>query len=250
MPTAYSGAVCGHGRDGQSYASTLAWFCPVLDSCDDVSAYINADKNGGNLGRDGRYNNKSSHPMDDIFLIEQTKLGNPQAFRLLVLRYQRPLFKFLSGFGLAGARVEELAQETLLRVYENLASYQSDKGASFATWLFVIAKRLALNELARSEYRYPTFELEAAMQLDNDSPSPLAEIEATQQRQQLHHSLQRVTEPFRSALVLSYLEELKLTEIAEIENCSVGTVKSRIFRGKQMLARLLQTAEAHTDEYP
>ena len=106
---------------------------------------------------------KDSHFMEDNFLIEQAKAGNPHAFRLLVLRYQRPLFKFLSGFAIPLARVEELAQDTLLRVHENLSSYQAEKGASFVTWLFVIAKRLALNELARSEHRFQTEEINDAI---------------------------------------------------------------------------------------
>ena len=180
--------------------------------------------------------------MDDNFFIEQAKTGNPQAFRLLVLRYQRPLFKFLTGFRLPAARVEELAQETLFRVYENLASYQADKGASFATWLFVIAKRLALNELARSEHQFQAAEIAQAMELESHSPSPPDTLETAQRQQLVRNALQQVEEPFRSALILSYIEELKLTEIAAIEQCSLGTVKSRIFRGKQILARLLQNS--------
>jgi RNA polymerase sigma-70 factor (ECF subfamily) len=186
--------------------------------------------------------------MDDNFLIEQAKSGNPQAFRLLVLRYQRPLFKFLGGFGLPAARVEELAQETLLRAHENLAGFRADK-AAFITWLFVIAKRLALNELGRSEYRFQAVDLAQAMALESDAPAPADNLDTVQRQQRVRTALQQVEEPFRSALILSYIEELKLAEIAEIEQCSLGTVKSRIFRGKQLLARLLQTAEEETHEH-
>jgi RNA polymerase sigma-70 factor (ECF subfamily) len=177
--------------------------------------------------------------MDDIFLIGQAQKGNTQAFRLLVLRYQRPLFKYLNGFGIAASRLEEIVQEALLKAYENLASYQAERGASFATWLFVIAKRLALNELARSEHCYQSVELDHAVELASAAPSPPEVLEDEQRQQLVRQAMQHVEEPFRSALVLSYVEELKLTEIAEIEQCSLGTVKSRIFRGKQILARLL-----------
>ena len=177
--------------------------------------------------------------MDEIFLITQAKNGNTQAFRLLVLRYQRPLFKFLNGFGMPAGRVEEIAQEVMLKVYQNLASYQAEKGASFATWLFVIAKRLALNELARSEHHYQTMEIDQALQLESEALSPPEVLEDEQRRHRVLAALQQVEEPFRSALVLSYIEELKLSQIAEIEQCSLGTVKSRIFRGKQILTRLL-----------
>lgn len=186
--------------------------------------------------------------MDDNFLIEQAKTGNPQAFRLLVLRYQGPLFKFLSGFGLPAARIEELAQETLLRVYENLTVYRSDKGASFVTWLFVIAKRLALNELARGEHRFLAADMSEVMEMECHDPSPADALDAAQRHQRMRNALQQVDEPFRSALLLSYVDELKLTEIAEIEQCSLGTVKSRIFRGKQILARLIQAEEEDAHE--
>ncbi len=177
--------------------------------------------------------------MDDTFLIGQAVRGNTQAFRLLVLRYQRPLFRFLNGFTLPAGRIEEIAQETLLRAYQNLASYRAERGASFVTWLFVIAKRLALNELARSEHQYQSVEIEQAIAVETDTASPQECLEHEQQQQQVLAALQQVDEPYRSALVLSYIEELKLSEIAEIEQCSLGTVKSRIFRGKQQLAKQL-----------
>ena len=186
--------------------------------------------------------------MDDNFLIEQAKTGNPQAFRLLVLRYQRPLFKFLGGFGLPAVRSEELAQETLLRVHENLAGYRGDKGAGFVTWLFVIAKRLALNELARSEHRFKAVDIAEVMEIESHALSPCDVLDTAQRHQRIRDALQQVDEPFRSALILSYIDELKLTEIAEIEQCSLGTVKSRIFRGKQILARLIQAQEEDTHE--
>jgi RNA polymerase sigma-70 factor, ECF subfamily len=81
--------------------------------------------------------------MDDGFLIRQTITGNRNAFRLLVVRYQRPLFRFLGGFGLGQAVAEELAQEAFLRAYRNLANYDAAK-AKFSSWLFMIAKHLAM----------------------------------------------------------------------------------------------------------
>ena len=110
------------------------------------------------------------------------------------------------------------------------------------TWLFVIAKRLALNELARSEHQHQSVEIDQALTVASESATPQESLEKAQQQQQVLTALQQIDEPFRSALILSYIEELKLTEIAEIEQCSIGTVKSRIFRGKQLLAkRLTQT---------
>src|SRR5512147_605104 len=97
--------------------------------------------------------------MDDGFLIRQVLGGNRNAFRMLVVRYQRPLFRLLAGFGLAQAVSEELAQEVFLRAFRNLSTFDPAK-ASFATWLFTIAKRLALNEVARAGHRAPHLEID------------------------------------------------------------------------------------------
>ncbi len=92
--------------------------------------------------------------MDDGFLIRQVLGGNRDAFRLLIVRYQRPLFRFLGGFGLDQAAAEELAQETFLRAFRDLSGYDASK-ASFSSWLFTIAKHLAMNETVSSRRRAP-----------------------------------------------------------------------------------------------
>src|SRR5207249_2902626 len=89
--------------------------------------------------------------LDDMFLIQQVIDGNTNAFQFLVLRYQRPIFKYLTSFNLGRPIIEELAQETFVRAFKNLRSYSAEKGASFSTWLFVIATWLALNEASRPQ---------------------------------------------------------------------------------------------------
>jgi RNA polymerase sigma-70 factor (ECF subfamily) len=173
--------------------------------------------------------------MDDGFLIRQTLSGNRNAFRLLVVRYQRPLFRFLGGFGLGQAVAEELAQETFLRAYGNLAAYDAAK-AKFSSWLFTIAKHLAMNETARSGQRAPHVDVSAVELPSRESvPGAHEAIERAERRTRVQRALQRLPEGLRSALVLAYLKELSMDDIATIECCSVGAVKSRIFRGKQLL---------------
>jgi len=181
--------------------------------------------------------------MDDGFLIGQVLSGNRNAFRLLVVRYQRPLFRFLGGFGLAQAVAEELAQETFLRAYRNLSVYDPAK-AKFSSWLLTIAKHLAMNEKARSHQRAPHTDVSAIeAEWSGRDPVPRAHeaLETEERSTRVQRALQRLPEVLRSALVLAYLKELSLDEIATIEGCSVGAVKSRIFRGKQLLrAELVQ----------
>ena len=180
--------------------------------------------------------------MDDLFLIKQTLAGNENAFKFLVLRYQRPMFKFLSTFQLAKPDVEEIAQEAFVRAYRALSSYDPAKGASFSSWLFTIARNLALNERDKKHRQGEVFE---ASQESADSvfvdpqPDPHQQLERNESEGKLLKAMALVPEPFRQALVLSYFRELSIEEIAQIECCSAGTVKSRIFRGKQLLKTIL-----------
>src|SRR3569623_2794207 len=89
--------------------------------------------------------------MDDEFLVRQILGGNRDAFRLLVLRYQRPLFRFLGLLGFTRDAAEDVAQQTFLRVYRALGSFAPQQ-AKFSTWLFTIAKRVAANERQRAHH--------------------------------------------------------------------------------------------------
>ena len=163
-----------------------------------------------------------------------------------MVRYQRPLFRFLGGFGLAQAVAEELAQETFLRAYRSLSDYDAAK-AKFSSWLLTIAKRLAMNEKARSHQRAPHTEVSVSeTELSGLDPVPRAHeaLETEERRTRVQRALQRIPEVLRSALVLAYLKELSLDEIATLESCSVGAIKSRIFRGKQLLRAALAESES------
>lgn len=183
--------------------------------------------------------------MDDGFLIRQVLGGNRDAFRFLVVRYQRPVFRFLGGFGLEPAAAEELAQEAFLRAYRNLGSYDAGR-ATFSSWLFTIAKHLALNETARSRRRAPHVECQESTtepRARAAAPSAHETLEKTERRQRVRRAIHKLPDLLRGVLVLAYVKELSMEDIAAIEGCSVGTVKSRIFRGKQLLRATLAKSE-------
>jgi RNA polymerase sigma-70 factor (ECF subfamily) len=182
--------------------------------------------------------------MDDGFLIHQVLDGNRSAFRLLVVRYQRPVFRFLGGLGFEAAAVEELAQEAFLRAYRGLADYDPNK-ARFSTWLFTIAKHLAQNEAARSRRRAPhvAWHEPAAADLPASSASPQEALEHTERGRRVRHAIERLPDLLRAPLVLAYAKELSMQDIAAIEGCALGTVKSRIARGKRMLRAALAQDE-------
>lgn len=178
--------------------------------------------------------------MDDRFLAEQSAKGNTNAFRLLILRYQRMVFSYLGKFLFRTQLLEDLAQETFLRAYRNIADFDVEKGASFSTWLITIARNLAINEKARKKRRreYPDSSMEVAQDLLAQSPEDI--LEQSNLYSKVRSAINKLPEKFHAVVVLSYFEELSLEEIAQIEQCPVGTVKSRVFRGKQILRQILE----------
>ena len=180
--------------------------------------------------------------MDDDFLIRQVLSGNRNAFRMLVIRYQRPLFRFVGGFGLGQAVTEDLAQEAFLRAFRSLSGFDASK-ATFSTWLFTIAKRLAINERARSRNQAHHVEADETTMVPVDVPSAHDDIEKAERAGLVRRALESLPDSLRSALLLAYSKELSIEQIAQVESCAVGTVKSRIFRGKALLRAALMNSE-------
>jgi RNA polymerase sigma-70 factor (ECF subfamily) len=178
--------------------------------------------------------------MDDEFLIQQTLAGKRQAFRLVVLRYQRPLFRFLGLLGFRGAAAEDVAQETFLRAFKGLNSFDPTR-AAFSTWLFAIAKRLAINEWRRTRHQK---DAPAAIAETLDAaPDPAQSAVLSERARRIEQALLTLPAQLRSTFFFSQIKELTLEEVAEIEGCAVGTVKSRIFRAREQLRLTLADEE-------
>jgi len=178
--------------------------------------------------------------MDDRFLIEQSAEGNKNAFRQLVVRYQRMVFSFLGKFLFQVQVLEDLAQETFLRAYRHIADFDAEKGASFSTWFITIARNLAINEKTKKKRRREHLRSVLDMNRDFSEENPQDKLEKRSLNSRVYNAINRLPEKFHTAVVLSYFDELSLEEIAQIEECPVGTVKSRMFRGKQILRQILE----------
>jgi RNA polymerase sigma-70 factor (ECF subfamily) len=172
--------------------------------------------------------------------LQQISNGNRQAFATLVERYQRPLFGYLGRMGLAQAHTEDIAQETFIRAWQNLAQFDP-KRAEFSTWLFTIARHLALNALERASYRLEDTTSDG-MESEDPAGQPLEHLEKREQQQRLHAALLRLPFAERSTLALAYIQGLNLKTVATIEGCSEGAVKVRLHRAREQLRQWL---EAH-----
>ncbi|MGA7741712.1 MAG: sigma-70 family RNA polymerase sigma factor [Polyangia bacterium] len=176
--------------------------------------------------------------MEDSFLISQTLAGQQDSFRLLVLRHQRCVFRFLGVLGFGGQAAEDLAQEAFLRAYRHLSDFDPSR-AKFSTWLFTMVRNLAANEATRAHRQRECQALEAAPVLADPAPDPLERAVANQAQRRLREALAQLPEVLRVALLLTRVEGLSLEEAAAVESCAVGTVKSRIFRARELLRAVL-----------
>ncbi len=183
--------------------------------------------------------------MGDEDLIEQLQAGTVEAFNILVDRYSERLMHYLYGFLGDTKRCEDLLQETFLRVYRNRHSYQ--RIAKFSTWLYTIAGNLARSEY-RKRKRRRMYSIQSVNR-DNEeyertipdaSLLPDRHTESTLQHKYIQEALDQIPPRFREVIVLRDVQQLSYTEIAMITGLPMGTVKSRIHRGRTKLQVLLK----------
>ncbi len=179
--------------------------------------------------------------MDDELLIARVLEGNTEVFRLLVLRYQRPLFRFLGLLGFDQNAAEDLAQETFLRAYRSMAQFDVSQ-SRFSTWLFTIAKRLAANEQQRAAHRHEAL-TEPSREVACPTMNPAEQAGQAETARRIQSAIRTLAEPMRSTFVFAQIEDLCLEEIAELQKCAVGTVKSRIYRAREILRSAIDDEE-------
>ena len=183
-------------------------------------------------------------------ILQRIADGEQRAFAELVALYQRPLFGFLGRMGMGQAQAEDIAQETFLRAWSHLSSFDSAQ-AQFGTWLFTIARNLAYNALQSAAHQREISGTDMELpEVACTQPGPLQVIERAQQQAhqqaQLQAALRQLTMADRSALALVYVQELALADVARIEGDSLAAIKTRLHRAKQRLRELLQATAPHS----
>jgi RNA polymerase sigma-70 factor (ECF subfamily) len=174
----------------------------------------------------------------DVQLMLAFQRGDPAAFDTLFQRYTPPLLGFLGRMLQDNGRAEELAQEVFVRIYQAKDRYEPR--ARFSTWMFGIAHRLALNELARARHRFETRTAEPR-ELDcaDPAPDPGERIDAQRSGQALERALATLPERQRAAILLRSEGDMDYAQIAQALDTSVASVKSLLHRAREGLLRAL-----------
>lgn len=191
----------------------------------------------------------------DQRLVERAQRGEKHAFDLLVAKYQRKLTRLLSRFIRDPAEVEDVTQEAFIKAYRALPTFRGD--SAFYTWLYRIGINTAKNHLVALGRRAPTtteFDAEEAEGFTDaeqlrDVDTPESVLMSKQIGATVEAALAALPEELRTAITLREIEGLSYEEIAEMMNCPIGTVRSRIFRAREAIAtRLRPLLETRKDK--
>ena len=182
----------------------------------------------------------------DQQLVERAQRGDKHAFELLVAKYQRKLGRLLSRFIRDSAEVEDVAQEAFIKAYRALPSFRGD--SAFYTWLYRIGINTAKNYLVAMGRRAPTtteFDSEEAENFEDgdqlrDLNTPEAELMTRQIAATVNQTMEELPEELRTAITLREIEGMSYEDIANVMNCPIGTVRSRIFRARETIADRLR----------
>ncbi len=177
--------------------------------------------------------------------IIQVKKGDQAAFEDVVLFYQHKIYQHCFRMLGNAHEAEDIAQEAFVRAYVNIHSY--DEKRKFSTWLYRIATNLTIDRLRK---RKPDYYLDAEIQgtdgldmysqLAADDQLPEDEVQSLELQSYIHQEIAALPPKYRGIIMLRYLEEFSLQEISEIMDIPLGTVKTRIHRGREALRKKLR----------
>jgi RNA polymerase sigma-70 factor (ECF subfamily) len=185
----------------------------------------------------------------DALLIERVKSGDTRAFEMLVVKYQRRIERLIGRMVRDVDLVPDIAQETFIRAYRAIPQFRGE--SAFYTWLYRIAvntAKKALVDLKRdpviSEAAFgPSDDNEETSRVQtelSDGETPEAVLASKEVAAAVNAAIEALSEDLRQAITLREIEGLSYEEIADVMNCPIGTVRSRIFRAREAIAQRLR----------
>jgi RNA polymerase sigma-70 factor (ECF subfamily) len=180
----------------------------------------------------------------DQQLVARVQQGDTRAFDMLVLKYQHKIFGLISRYVRDADEVQDVAQEAFIKAYKALPNFRGD--SAFYTWLYRIAINTAKNYLVSRSRRPPGTDVELEDAQYHDSGGGLRELEnpenalfGAELKAVVEAAISALPEDLRTAITLREFDGLSYEEIAELMDCPVGTVRSRIFRARESIDALV-----------
>ncbi|MEZ8369974.1 RNA polymerase sigma factor RpoE [Vibrio splendidus] len=183
--------------------------------------------------------------LTDQVLIERVQSGDKQAFNLLVVKYQNKVCNLISRYVNNSGDVPDVAQEAFIKAYRAIPNFRGE--SAFYTWLYRIAVNTAKNHIVAQSRRPPATDVDAEDAGYYETGSALKEISnpenltlSNELKQVVFGAIEALPEDLKTAMTLRELEGLSYEEIAEVMDCPVGTVRSRIFRAREAVEKKIK----------
>ncbi|MDH3282992.1 MAG: RNA polymerase sigma factor RpoE [Gammaproteobacteria bacterium] len=184
-------------------------------------------------------------PSTDAVIVERVQEGDKAAFDLLVRKYQFKIANLISRYVYDQSEIEDITQEVFIKAYRAISGFRGD--SAFYTWLYRIAINTAKNYLVAQSRRPPGTDVEAqdAEQTESgrnlrDIGTPESNLMSRELADRVAKAVQELPEDLRIAITLRELEGLSYEEIATVMECPIGTVRSRIFRAREVIDKQIR----------
>ena len=175
----------------------------------------------------------------DEMLINEIKADNEMAFEVMILKYRPKLMSVLIGYTKSRDQAEELCQKTFIKVWQKIDTFKGE--SSLFTWIYRIGINLAKNDFASSFSKNSKI-TESLDHVQHDLPecrSPETELIAVESEHKIMQFIQNLDTDTKTAFTWRETEGRTYEEIAEILDCPIGTVRSRIFRARQLILEFM-----------
>jgi RNA polymerase sigma-70 factor (ECF subfamily) len=190
---------------------------------------------------------------EDVALVSDLKAGSEEAFAVLIAQYHQPLYSLIARSLSDPADAADITQEVFIKVFRSIRGFHG--GSSLRTWLYRIALHEASNQRRWwSRHKKQEITIDSSFEADPDaennhlslaatladrSDSPFDHAAQAEVRERVEAALRQIPEAFRTVVILREIEGFAYEEIAEILNVNLGTVKSRLTRGRSALRTIL-----------
>lgn len=198
--------------------------------------------------------------MNDIekLLVKRSKSGDIEAFEQLIFDYQKKAYNIALRIMGNQEDAKDMCQEAFIRIYKSIEGFKEQ--SSFSTWMYRIVTNVCLDEIRKKKKSeavsldgtYETENGEIHFEIASDDDTPEESYVRTEKKSIILKSINELSEEYKTAIVLRDIQGFSYEEIANILCCSIGTVKSRINRARNILKNKLKTAlelSSHSDVY-
>jgi RNA polymerase sigma-70 factor (ECF subfamily) len=199
---------------------------------------------------------------EEAALVEELRAGSEEAFAWLIARYHQPIYSLLARTVQDSADAADLTQEVFVKIFRGVGGFHGE--STLRTWIYRIALREASNQRRWwTRHRQQEVSIDAEVteersgtstllrdRLVDPSETPYEMAAQTETRERVEAALQQVPEPYRSTLILRDIEGFVYEEVAEMQGVNLGTVKSRLVRGRACLKALLTAPKAEKAGMP